>query len=317
MHPDVILYARAAFIKKHTDSLRVAYNRLSANIRLHATDINKKQEYAEQLKLNAANFFDLLEKVDPGPKGTTRLQEILDTLITKFSEHIKKTKEECTPERYLNAEHYNALVPQELQPDEKRILPSTINQKIVPSLFGLYEHLWDKDLRAYVRSKDKKSFDLLVKVPGEGKTSRMLAMATTMHTVLLTITRLATFNSTFFKDQSLQMMENRLYRYDHFGMIQHAHREVDQMILIRLLHLLACVVVADVSPMEYVQMQMNGANRLIEDMAAHVYTALENCSPMCIRSLIQEAVAQLNQKCTRVGFCIDELSAVAYVSDTL
>jgi ribosomal protein S9 len=79
-----------------------------------------------------------------------------------------------------------------------------------------------------VKSKDKKSFDLLVKVPGEGKTSRMLAMATTMHTVLLNFTRLATFNSIFFKDPSLQMMEKHLNRYDHFGMIQHAHREVDQ-----------------------------------------------------------------------------------------
>jgi hypothetical protein len=46
--PDVILYARAAFIKKHTILYETRITKLSADIRLHATDINKKQEYAEQ-----------------------------------------------------------------------------------------------------------------------------------------------------------------------------------------------------------------------------------------------------------------------------
>ncbi len=315
-----MLYARDAFIKKHTNMLRDTHKQLSVEIhKVSETDISKKQEYVEQLKLKAKNFFGLQEKLDPSPKDTIGLQQILSILITKFSESIKTTKEGVSPTSYLDADRYDALVPRELQSTishesgERRTLPTVEGNKVVPSLFGLYEHLWDKDLRAYVKSKDKKSFDVLAKIPGEGKTSRLLAMATTVHTVLLTITLPATFNSALFKDPSFEMMQTRMDKYDHFGLIQHARSEVDKMILIRLLHLLACVIVTDLSPMEFILMQLNGANKLIADMAEHMYSVLANCSSTCIRSLIEDAVKQLNQKCKRVGFCVDELSAVAHV----
>lgn len=312
MHPDVILYARAAFIKKNTDALQCAYKELSAELhRVNEIDINKKQKLVAELKIKATGFFKLLEQIDPGPTGTMELKALLDLLEKQFSERIKETKEHVTSTNYLDAERYNALVPKELQSD--KILPTSDYTKALPSLFGLYEHLWDKDLRAYVESKERKSFDVLVKIPGEGKTSRLLAVATKIHTVLLTINVPATFNSVLFKDPSYPIANTRMDAYtDHFGLIQNARREVDQMILIRFLHLLVCLTVTNLSPLEYVLMQLNGANDIIADMAEFVNIALEKCSSACIRSLVVQAVKASRQKCKKVGFCVDELSAVAY-----
>jgi hypothetical protein len=190
-----------------------------------------------------------------------------------------------------------------------------LDGELMPPLFGLNSELLTEDVKDYVKEAASGQYlDILAQVPGSGKTCKLLAVSASMFTIFITCTDPIETGqkSRIFHDYSFQQLQENLDGYSNrFTSMLEATREVNIYYIARLAHLLICLqAIPDITPRDYLLLQINGNAVLVKEIYNETRRVLEPFSGDIIGLLLDKLALNVKTK-TDTAFCIDEINVTA------
>lgn len=186
---------------------------------------------------------------------------------------------------------------------------SEINATLATALANLNPDLWSKDIEHYVKDAigSTRYADILMKVMGEGKTARLLAVATKIHSIYISCATDNERPSIYFENSFAELHKN-LLPMSHIQEVRDVHREVLIYYLARFFYLKILVDrMPDLSPTLNMRYQINGSSLLISLFYKHLRDGLHGYNQDAIHEAIEFVLRNLTDRGIRLAVHLDEL----------
>jgi hypothetical protein len=230
-------------------------------------------------------------------------------LINEFSAQFEN---EITTQRTMDIKDQSAQC-KSFSALRRNWLPMYSNM-ITPALFGLNEDLHLPDVKKFVKSIEEGRYtDILAQVPGEGKTCKLLAVATKMFVIHITCSdTVAALRSVIFTDESFQRLIENLRTTTGAESFRDVTREVDIFYLARVMHLHLCLTHRPgLTPYDYLLLQINSNGIFIREIFTSLRTYLKRCPNSNISGLLDKLLSRKNH---RIALVIDEINVATIIS---